>query len=95
MSLILNQSQAEAVYSAMCALNNVGGIFDAKFKKYVGERIGVIVVQAAWDGEVFIKFDVFEMAQQSELYIDQSAFAEAYGLNSAEPQNAIASRGVQ
>lgn len=80
MPLILNKSQAEAVYSAMCALNNVSGIFDAKFQKYVGERIGIIVVQAAWDGEVFIKSDVFEMAQQSELYTDQNAFAEAYGL---------------
>lgn len=80
MSLILNQSQAEAVYSAMYALNKARGMFDAKFQKYVGERIGIVCVQAAWDGEIFIKSDVFGMTQQSELYTDQNAFAEAYGL---------------
>lgn len=30
--MILNKAQAEAVYSAMCALNNVGGLLHTRIK---------------------------------------------------------------
>lgn len=73
MALILNQAQAEAVYSAMCALNNVGGRIDV----LIPNPGGVIVqVQEMQHGEVWVFFG----SLGSENYADQSAFAAAYGL---------------
>lgn len=65
---ILNQSQAEAVYSAMCALNNVGMRIDANIR-------ATRVVEGPGGGVV-----VFGYAQPTEQYANQSAFATAYGL---------------
>ena len=50
MSLILNKSQAEAVYSAMCALNNVGGRINATLNETerVVERISGSIYVLAW-----------------------------------------------
>ena len=65
---ILNQAQAEAVYNAMCHLNNVGMRLDANIKStrvVEGPRGGIMV---------------FGYAQDTEHYADQSAFATAYGL---------------
>lgn len=65
--MILNQAQAEAVYSAMCALNNV----NAEIDTFVGdirvlERGGVV--------------RVFERGFIVERHSNQAAFAAAYGL---------------
>lgn len=92
MSLILNQAQAEAVYSAMCALNNVGHTFlRANFEAPHGRRInvsetceGVAVRLHAYQG------NPVEQIESGEDYDDQSAFATAYGLISDEPQSAVA-----
>lgn len=62
---ILTQAQAEAVYSAMCALNNVLGSLCCRID---GIRI------EAWD-VIHITDDT-----RTENYADQPAFAAAYGL---------------
>lgn len=73
--MILNQSQAEAVYSAMCALNNVGNVrLDAFLENHFHAREmsdGRIVVHAA---------STPGYIAQPEIYADQAAFATAYGL---------------
>lgn len=66
--MILNQSQAEAVYSAMCELNNVGG-------KVNNLHVGRAVVSA----DVGNAIHVYN-PEADEHYADQSAFATAYGL---------------
>ena len=73
MSLILKQSQAEAVYSAMCALNNVGGRINATLNETerVVERISGSIYVLAWIDCDWVP---------REHYTDQNAFAEAYGL---------------
>ena len=65
---ILNQAQAEAVYSAMCALNNVSGRVDAQMPsgRVVEGANGVILVIA--------------YGKPLEDYGNQAAFATAYGL---------------
>lgn len=74
-ALILNQSQAEAVYSAMCALNNVSARLDCFFW---GEAIHArelpdcrIVIHQTLPGRP---------AAEPEIHADQSAFATAYSL---------------
>lgn len=64
---ILNKSQAEAVYSAMCELNNVSGYIDAVLQGVRVKEHANGVVQITKKGE-------------SEDYSNQSAFATAYGL---------------
>lgn len=76
--MILNQSQAEAVYSAMCALGNVSGRVDAQMPsgRVVEGANGVILVTA--------------YGKPSEDYGNQSAFATAYGLVHGGDKNAAA-----
>jgi hypothetical protein len=68
--VILNQAQAEAVYSAMCALNNVGSIWllnieTPEFSAKEEATTGIKLRDA--DGGI-------------ERHADQAAFATAYGL---------------
>ena len=69
--MILNKAQAEAVYRAMCELNNVGGRIS-----------GTIVFPddmavSSWsEGE----FTVSAGNGAGEFYADQAAFAAAYAL---------------
>lgn len=76
--MILNKSQAEAVYSAMCALNNVAGRLDCTVQEITNVRESVI-------GTVYVK-----SGKLLESHTDQNAFAAAYGLLSDEPQSAVA-----
>ena len=69
--MILNQSQAEAVYSAMIALNNVSGHI-ARIELDGSE----VRIRETPYGRVFV--DAMDGAQ--ETYADQTAFAAAYGL---------------
>lgn len=64
---ILTTSQADAVYSAMCELNNVSGYLDAVIQ-------GIRVKEHA-NGAVQIT-----SKGKSEDYANQSAFATAYGV---------------
>lgn len=81
---ILTQSQAKAAYSAMCALNNVGGRVISKIEERGRHAIGnppVEVVEGDF-GEIRIGFRI--ISGQSpivvEQYQDQAAFSAAYGL---------------
>lgn len=78
MTKILNKSQAEAVYTAMCALNNVVARVDAFLDK-------VFHAREMADGRVVINIVpnvTFPGSHGAdpEIYANQSAFATAYGL---------------
>lgn len=88
-SPILNAAQAEAVYSAMCALNNVGAA--AWCRMPVEHGVEWVDVRQDDVGGIHIlkgplrRFDPAESIVTSsgkvERYFDQNAFATAYGLN--------------
>lgn len=66
---ILSKAQAEAAYSAMCALNNVGGICgDLSLSE--GLRVQWLQGVTVRDG----------LSGPREEYPNQAAFATAYGL---------------
>ena len=69
MNLILTKPQAEAVYNAMCALNNVGMLLDAT-------QTGTWVFQNA-SGNIIIS----AYAKPTEQYYNQCEFALAYGID--------------
>lgn len=71
MARILNQAQAQAIYSTMCALNNVGG----KAKRLEFEQA---IVSTDSQGTVSIWGKVADAE-----YPSQSAFAADYGLQLA------------
>lgn len=72
---ILNKAQAEAVYSAMCELNNVSGRINAVMgDRRVAEINGCITVFEYLEGQW----------EPSERYDNQADFAAAYGLNADE-----------
>ncbi|MFY3577133.1 hypothetical protein ACOTI8_31015 [Achromobacter xylosoxidans] len=72
--LILTTAQAQAVYSAMCALNNIGAVIDVEIPggcggtRIQGTFTGSVRVEQRWDD------------RKSERYPDQDAFAASYGL---------------
>mgnify|MGYP000988692855 CR=1 FL=1 len=71
MSLILNSSQAQAVYDAMCALNNVSA-------DRVSVTFGMVKVIVAPVG--FGVTVLGEMIYEYEEYFTQFDFAIAYGI---------------
>lgn len=72
--MILNQAQAQAVYRAMCELNNVGGVIEV--------RIGAIEVVDFSAGVSVVRRDRANGLRlvEGEDYINQEAFAAAYGV---------------
>lgn len=76
-ALILNKSQAEAVYRAICALNNIGArLHQASFLMRDGIHAEFIVdVRERAGGQIVVD------GRTTELHDSQAAFAEAYGLN--------------
>lgn len=76
--MILNQAQAEAVYSAMCALNSVGATIGSISMH--DEQGLAIAVHTTSNGMWMIK----SARKTSEWHDNQSAFATAYGLNIKE-----------
>jgi len=70
LKMTLSQAQAEAVYAAMVALNNVGGRVACKIQDHI--TVGQMV-----SGSIFVQSKLLP----GEHYIDQAAFAEAYKLN--------------
>lgn len=75
-SLILTAAQAEAVYSGMCALNNVGARLDAFRENEFHARemeSGHVVVHK-------LPPTFAAVSSGPEIYDSQSAFAAAYGL---------------
>lgn len=92
---ILTQAQAEAVYSAMCALNNVCGTI-GEISMPAHRVKGRVAVSEATSGEIAVRHLEFagnpvEQCVTEERYADQNAFAAAYGLDhGGEPQSAAA-----
>lgn len=86
MDKILSKAQAEAVYSAMVALNNVGGRIAVTLPWQEsralddGDGFSRVRVVEAPDGGI----EVFQVrnaiAQDGEQYASQAEFAQAYGL---------------
>jgi len=72
--MILTQAQAEAVYSAMCALNNVGA--DKGSTSFESGRMDGIYVN--WHQHV-VAIQV-GVVGPCEYHSNQAAFATAYGL---------------
>lgn len=96
-NLILTAAQAQAVYSAMCALNNVGGRVNAVIP--LSPSDGAVDthtanhITALPDGRILIQgYREGERCGPLEIYPDQSAFAAAYGLPVAAPDLAAALR---
>lgn len=75
---ILNQAQAEAVYSAMCYLNNVGGKLEAAMPSLKNPRRSVHVIEIAGVGIQVC--EGYHLGAAREEYTNQSEFATAYGL---------------
>lgn len=78
--LILTPAQAEAVYSAMCALNNVSG---AQLQTVIPATTGAVRVREMPSGTIAIEYLLRSQAPDGlwlETYDNQSAFATAYGL---------------
>lgn len=72
---ILTPSQVEAVYSAMCALKNVGSIFgDVRIAADRAQHD----IRVQWDEDGVTVGQGLRVA--IERYADQAAFAAAYGL---------------
>lgn len=69
--MVLNKPQAEAIYSAMCALNNVIGRIGSMSLPEAG-----IVVNEFANGRVIIN----SIYVGDESHANQAAFAAAYGL---------------
>lgn len=65
---ILNSAQAEAIYSAMCALNNVG--------MRLSVRVDEVRVWESESGEVFVQAP----GVLAEIWESQGAFCDAYEL---------------
>ena len=74
--MILNNSQARAVYDAMCALNNVDATIKASFGDESTEGINVFEAR----GNVCVVRVVQYGVTESQVYANQAAFAKAYGL---------------
>lgn len=83
--LILTPAQAQAVYSAMCALNQVGG---GQVEAYVDAAFAL--VRQHLSGCVRV-VSIRENDKREE-YADQAAFAAAYGLPVAPPDLVVALR---
>ena len=72
--MILNQAQAEAVYSAMCALNNVSA--KVKVNLPIGGGLGIRVNENL--GVIYITGEGW--CSGRETYSNQAEFATAYKL---------------
>lgn len=89
MTRILNQAQAEALYSAMSALNKTGGKVDVVFGS---PDDGIHVHEYKWgtSANVYVYLMSMGLVIGNECYADQNAFAAAYGLgDEGGPQNAV------
>lgn len=77
-NLLLNPSQAEATYAAMCALNNVSFLtLSARLPS--NDSPGDVEVRVGFTGLVRV-FNTLSEQAHVETYPNQAAFAEAYGL---------------
>jgi hypothetical protein len=79
MDKILNKAQADSVYAAMVALNNVYGRITARIPiKQGGHKIEV---HERLDGSVTVAYSWGGAVRDVERYANQHAFAVTYGLD--------------
>ncbi len=76
--MILTKSQAEAVYSAMCALNNVNARCMAELDRK--DFLNYKRVVERDEDTIYIVNVVVGRANKIENYDNQAAFAAAYGV---------------
>lgn len=79
--MILNKAQAEAVYGAMCILNNVNARVVAEWEQvfdtgYYPPRKEQFDVRQNLSGSIHVRI----IGVDGESYVDQAAFAAAYNL---------------
>lgn len=72
--MILNQSQAKAVYDAMCYLNNVNG----RIRVEIDDSESFITVTEGVHGAISVLAKDKLKNVEGELYDSQAEFAEAY-----------------
>ena len=84
-AMILTKPQAEAVYNAICELNNVGGKVDASVPNLSNPKKHghSVVVREMSAGVIEVRAGFAEGAERED-YHNQSAFATAYGINPKE-----------
>ena len=75
--MLLNDSQAQAVYSAMVALNNINARLDAHIEQ---TRNVVLRVNQNWLGAVVVTYSYGGTVRESEIHADQNAFMNAYAM---------------
>ena len=73
--MILDKSQAKAIYDAMCALNNVSGKITAKFGKQDWDFTSAFETES---GEIIVTRAYHYKTQEREIYNNQAEFAAAY-----------------
>lgn len=73
--MILKNAEAQAIYDAMCSLNNVGGTLHARIET----ASGVFKVWGYMGGQVRIA-RIANHGPQDERYLNQDAFKQAYFL---------------
>ena len=79
--MILTKPQAEAIYSAMYALKNVGGKMDASVPNLSNpKKHGHFVVVREMSADVIEVRAGFAEGAEREDYRNQSAFVDAYGI---------------
>ncbi|MFY1875578.1 hypothetical protein ACOTF3_04335 [Achromobacter xylosoxidans] len=79
-NLILTIAQAQAVYSAMCALNQIGAVIDVDIPDSV-DRIRSVRVLGTY--AMGVQVEQLWGDHERERYADKVAFAAAYGLRDA------------
>ena len=78
MSKILNNAQAKAVYDAMCALNNVGGLITVDFPS---SPMSSFRVWEGPSGRVYVETIFDSQIVKTEPHDNQEAFRYAYDLH--------------
>lgn len=76
--MILDKSQAKAIYDAMCALNNVGG----KIRVFFGDADSDLTTVSEHndEGRVSVTRSYHYRVQEREDYKNQHEFAISYGV---------------
>jgi hypothetical protein len=74
---ILDKAQAQAVYGAMCALNNVGATLKANIPPAEETGRWIYVEECADTGQITLTTGLRRVA----CYSNQDAFTAAYGLS--------------
>lgn len=76
--MILKETQADAIYRAMVAMNNVYGIIETRVP--VSTTAIAVVKEQINDGIIVVTLQSGGAIRAMESYENQNAFAKAYGL---------------